>query len=38
MSAGPDLAIVITTYDVRDLLLRCLDALKKATGLSLIHI
>ena len=32
MSAGPDLAIVITTYDVRDLLLRCLDALKKATG------
>lgn len=32
MSAGPDLAIVIATYDVRELLVRCLDALKTATG------
>ena len=32
MSAGPDLAIVITTYDVRELLVRCLDALKAAAG------
>ena len=32
MTPGPHLAIVITTYDVRELLLRCLDSLEDAVG------